>query len=214
MSMPIGARVPRRGNAFSRATGHLILWLMGWRLRGTIPNLPKMVLIGAPHTTNIDGVIGLATLFALGIRAGTMIKDSAFKGAMGVLLRWAGAIPINRRSPKGVVEQTVDAFNSNEQLCLLVAPEGTRSNATEWKRGFYHIALGAKAAILPAACDYRNKVITFGPPVTPSGNYEADLRTLLEFYRDNGEPRHPDRMSKPLCDIKGIAWRHVDDKDE
>lgn len=214
MSLPIGTQVPRRGNAFSRGMGHLILWLLGWRLRGTVPNLPKMVLIGAPHTSNMDGVIGLATLFALGIKAGTMIKDSAFKGAMGVLLRWAGAIPINRRSPKGVVEQTVDAFNSNEKLCLLVAPEGTRSNATEWKRGFYHIALGAKAAILPAACDYKNKIITFGPPVIPGGNYETDLRTLLEFYRDNGEPRHAERMSKPLCDIKGVPWQHVDDKDE
>ena len=214
MSLPVGANVPRRGNAFSRAFSRLILRLMGWRLRGAVPNLPKMVLIGAPHTSNMDGVIGILALSALGVRAGTMIKDSAFKGAMGVLLRWAGAIPINRRSPKGVVEQTVDAFNNNAQLLLLIAPEGTRSNATEWKRGFYHIALGAKAPVLPAACDYKKKIITFGPPVPASGNYAADLRTLLEFYRDNGEPRHVERMSKPLCDIKGVPWQQSDDKDE
>ena len=214
MKISVGDQVPRRGNAFSRGLGHLILWLMGWRLLGAIPNQPKMVLIGAPHTTNMDGVIGLATLSALGISAGTMIKDSAFKGVMGVILRWFGAIPINRRSPKGVVEQSVDAFNQHERLFLLIAPEGTRSNATELKRGFYHIALGAKAPILPAACNYRDKTITFGPAVMPSGDYETDLRTLLEFYRDHGEARHPSRMSKPMCDIKGLPWRRVDDKDE
>jgi 1-acyl-sn-glycerol-3-phosphate acyltransferase len=214
MNMPVGANVPRRGNFVSRGVARILLRLMGWRLAGAVPDLPKMVLIGAPHTSNMDGVIGLLTLTALGMRAGTMIKDSAFKGAMGVLLRWFGAIPINRRSPKGVVEQSVDAFNENPKLLLLIAPEGTRSNATEWKRGYYHIALGAKAPILPAACDYKRKIITFGPPVMPSGDYPADLQRLLEFYRDYGSPRHFDRMSKPLCDIMGVKWQRSDDKDE
>jgi len=49
-----------------------------WRVTGQIPDLPKMVWIGAPHTTNWDGVLGLATLLALGVDASTMIKDSAF----------------------------------------------------------------------------------------------------------------------------------------
>lgn len=214
MSLTIGANVPRRGNFFSRGLARVLLRLMGWRLEGTIPDLPKMVVIGAPHTTNMDGVIGLGTLMALGLRAGTMIKDSAFNGVMGVLLRWLGAIPINRRSAKGVVEQSVDAFNDNEKFLLLIAPEGTRSNATEWKRGYYHIALGAKAPILPAACNYRKKIITFGPTVMPSGDYPADLKRLLEFYRDYGSPRHPERMSKPLCDVMGVKWQPVDDQDE
>lgn len=214
MSLTVGADIPRRGNFFSRGLGRLVLWLMGWRLEGAIPNLPKMVLIGAPHTSNRDGVIGLTTLMALGIHAGTMIKDSAFKGVMGPLLRWFGAIPINRRSPKGVVEQSIDAFKNHTKLLLLIAPEGTRSNATEWKRGFHFIASGAQVPILPAAANYKRKIITFGPPLTPSGDYAADLQTLLEFYRDYGEPHHPERMSKPLCDIKGVKWKHVDDKDE
>ncbi|MGH8504447.1 MAG: 1-acyl-sn-glycerol-3-phosphate acyltransferase, partial [Stenotrophobium sp.] len=161
MNVIMGAEVPRRGNFFSRGLGRLVLWLMGWRVEGAIPNLKKMVLIGAPHTSNRDGVIGLTTMMAIGLRAGTMIKDSAFKGIIGLILRWFGAIPINRRSPKGVVEQSIDAFNNNPALLLLIAPEGTRSNAIEWKRGYYHIALGAKVPILPAAADYKRKAIIF-----------------------------------------------------
>ena len=213
MSLPIGPQVPRRGNAFSRTLGYLILRLMGWRLAGTIPDVPKMVLLGAPHTSNMDGVIGLSTLFALGIRASTMIKDSAFKGVMGSMLRWMGAIPINRRSAKGVVEQSIDAFNNNPKMFLLIAPEGTRSNAEEWKRGFYHIAHGAQAPILPAACDYKKKIITFGPAVMPSGDYAKDLQTILEFYRDYGVACHEELMSKPICDIKGIKWTPPNQKD-
>lgn len=202
-----GPRVPRRGNAFSRWLGRAVLRLMGWRLRGRFPDLPKMVLIGGPHTSNMDGVIALATLTALGLRAGTMIKDSAFKGAMGVLLRWFGAIPINRASPRGVVGQTVDAFNANPQFILLIAPEGTRSRAPEWKRGFYHVAQNAGVPVVAAAADYQRKIITFADPLMPSGDYAADLAQLLAFYRDHGVPRHPERVSKPIADALGIPWK-------
>lgn len=207
MDLVIGAQVPRRGNFFSRGLARLLLRMMGWRIEGAIPDLPKMLLIGAPHTSNMDGVIGLAALMALGLNAGTMIKDNAFKGMMGPLLRWFGAIPINRRSPKGVVEQSVDTFNNNAQLLLLIAPEGTRSGAPEWKRGFYHIATGASVPVLPAAANYASKTITFGPVVIPSGNYDADLRRILDFIGKHGSPRHPERLSKPLCKVMGLTWQ-------
>ncbi|MGH8528705.1 MAG: lysophospholipid acyltransferase family protein [Nevskiales bacterium] len=214
MGLHIGGKVPRRGNVLSRSLGRTVLLLMGWRLEGAIPDLPKMVLIGAPHTSNMDGVLALATLTALGLRSGTMIKDSAFKGALGALLRWFGAIPINRRSPKGVVEQSVDAFDSNPYLLLLIAPEGTRSSAPEWKRGFYHIAASAKVPILPAAIDYARKIITFGPSLAPSGDYKADLSRLLAFYGAHGSPRHPERLSKPLCEAMGREWQPREDDDD
>ena len=213
MSIPVGASVARRGNVFSRWLAWLVLRLMGWRVQGAVPDVPKMILIGAPHTSNMDGFLALATLTALGLRAGTMIKDSAFKGAMGPLLRWFGAIPINRRSPKGVVEQSVDAFDNNDRLILLIAPEGTRSSAPEWKRGFYHIAASAKVPILAAGVHYGRKIITFGLLLTPGGDYAADLQRLLEFYREYGAPRHAERMSKPLCEVKGIAWQPRPDDD-
>lgn len=209
----VGARVPRRGHAFSRWLGRTVLALMGWRIEGDIPDEPKMVLIGAPHTSNMDGVLALSTLTALGLRSGTMIKDSAFKGLLGVLLRWMGAIPINRRSPKGVVEQSVDAFHNNQALLLLLAPEGTRHAAPEWKRGYYLIAHKAGVPILPATCDYQRKVVRFGPPTRPTGDYEADFRQILGFYAKHCAARHPQRMSKPLCDLRGLPWTPEKDTD-
>lgn len=213
MSLIIGSQVPRRGNAFSRGLGHLLLWIMGWRAQGSIPNLSKMVLIGAPHTTNMDGVIALATITAYGLQAGTMIKDSAFKGLMGPLLRWFGAIPINRRSAKGVVEQSADAFTNNEKLLLLIAPEGTRHSAADWKRGYYLIAAKAGVPIVPVACDYRRKTINFGEPVYPTEGYDADNARILDFIAKNGYPHHPERLSKPLCERMGRTWQPREDKD-
>jgi 1-acyl-sn-glycerol-3-phosphate acyltransferase len=206
MSLTIGPQLPRRGNACSRWLGRVVLRAMGWRLQGAVPNLPQMVLIGAPHTTNMDGVIGITTLIALGLRAGTMIKDSAFKGLLGGLLRWLGAIPVNRKSPKGVVEQSVDAFANSPKLLLLIAPEGTRYGTAEWKRGYYLIASKAGVPVLPAAADYQSKIITFGPPLVPTGDYAADFAVLLKFYAEHGRARHPQRLSKPLCEASGQVW--------
>lgn len=207
MSVNVGAQVPRRGNAFSRWLGRTVLALMGWRLEGEIPNLPKMVMIGAPHTTNMDGVIAIATLSALGLRASTMIKDTAFAGPLGIILRFFGAIPVNRRSPKGIVEQSIDQFNSHPQFILLIAPEGTRHAAENWKRGFHLVASGAQAPVLAAAINYSAKIVTFGPPQTTTGDYEADLRSLLAFYARHAVARYPEKMSRPMAEALGQTWQ-------
>ncbi|AXQ28651.1 acyl-phosphate glycerol 3-phosphate acyltransferase [Solimonas sp. K1W22B-7] len=206
MMAPLGPRVPQRGNAFSRGLGRLVLRLMGWRVDGGVPDAPKMVLIGAPHTTNMDGVIAFAILISLGIRASTMIKDSAFRGFGGVVLRWLGAVPVNRKSPKGVVEQSVDAFNDNPQFVLLLAPEGTRSAPKAWKRGFHHVAYGAGVPIVAAAIDYQRKLVTFGPPLQPTSDYEADVGKLQDYVAAHSSPRHAERLSKPIADRQGRPW--------
>lgn len=207
MSITIGSRAPRRGNAVSRWLGRSALRLMGWRHAGAIPDEPKFVLIGAPHTANFDGVIAILSLIALGLDARTMIKHSAFRGPLGWFLTWSGAVPIDRSSPKGTIEQTVDALGQGQQMVLLLAPEGTRSSAPEWKRGFYHIAAGAKVPIVVAVCNYRTRVITFGPPLWPSGDYPSDFERILDFVHEHGYPCHPERLSKPLCERSGRTWR-------
>ncbi len=194
----LGPRLPRRGNAFSRWLGHAVLRMAGWRVRGEFPNTEKFIIIGAPHTSNVDGILGIAALLAMGLGANTMIKDSIFRGPLGWLLRWLGAIPIDRSSPRGVVEQSIEAFNQRTQMVLLITPEGTRKRAREFKRGFYRIAQGAEVLILPAAANYQRREAVLGEPMRPSGDYEQDLTKLLAFFREQGAPRRPERLSEPL----------------
>ena len=208
MTPAIGPQVPRRGHALSRWIGRTFLRLLGWRVEGEFPNLPRMVMIGAPHTSNMDGVVSIAALVAMGLKASTMIKDSAFKGVMGPILRFFGAIAIDRKSPKGVVEQSVDAIvNHPTGMLLLIAPEGTRSGPAEWKRGFWHIARGANVPVLPAAIHYGRKVVTFGPPLYPGADFDTDFATLMDFYAPLSEGCHPERTSKPLCERLGREWQ-------
>lgn len=198
MSVTIGSRVPRRGNAFSRWLASLALRVAGWSHVGALPDEPKFVLIGAPHTSNSDGVVAILSLIALGIDARIMIKNSAFRGPLGWLLTWSGAVPIDRTKPKGTIEQTIEVMEARQQMVLLLAPEGTRHSAAKWKRGFHYIAAGAKVPIVVAACNHRTRVITFGPSFYPGVDYPSDLERILDFIAEHGHPRHPERLSQPL----------------
>ncbi len=190
-------RIPRRGNAFSRWLGMWLLRLIGWRIVGELPNVPKAVVIGAPHSSNYDGLVAAGVVLALQVRIGLMAKDSLFRWPVAGLLRWLGGIPIDRRSKRGVVEQSLDRFREREQLFLGIAPEGTRAAATQWKTGFWHIARHADVPIVVAVLDYGRRELRFADVITPSEDLDADMRRILACFR-GVVPRRPARLSAPL----------------
>jgi len=80
------------------------------------------------------------------------------------------------------VAQSIQKFNQNKTMILTVAPEGTRSRVKKWKTGFYHIAKGANVPIALGFLDYRRKLGGIGPFIYPTGNIEADMKTIRAFY--------------------------------
>jgi len=177
-----GPSVPARGNAFSRWLGGLVFNGLGWRFEGSVPNLAKAVVIVAPHTSNWDFVIGVAAMFAIGIRVVFLGKHTLFRPPLGALMRWLGGLPVDRRTATGVVDEAIEMFAARESVILALSPEGTRRRVARWKSGFYYVALGANVPIVPVAFDYSRRVIHFGDPLRPSGDIEADLERLAEFF--------------------------------
>ena len=101
----------RGDNTFVSWVGKAFLKVLGWRLEGSIPDIPKYVFIASPHTSNWDFLIFLAVTFAFRMRCVWMGKDSLFRPPFGVLFTWLGGIPIDRSSSQSVVGQAVQAFN-------------------------------------------------------------------------------------------------------
>ena len=188
---------PVRGNRFSRWFARMLLKLFGWRVVNEMFPVPKAVLVGGPHTSNWDGFVTMTAMFAVGLDARIMVKDSAFVGPLGWLLRWVGCVPINRASAQRVVEQSVDLYRQHQKLVFIISPEGTRNNADSWKTGFYRIALAAQVPIVAATADYRKKEVCFAALLHPTGNLEQDLAQLYQIYRPV-TARHPQRRSLPL----------------
>ena len=70
--LPLPPSAPRvEDNPFARWLGRTILRLGGWRMEGEFPDLPRLVLIGAPHSSNWDGLWGLAAFIEAGLHAPT-----------------------------------------------------------------------------------------------------------------------------------------------
>lgn len=182
-----GPHVPRRGGAIRAALGRMLLRMFGWQIGAGPPDLGKAVVIAAPHSSNRDFFLGIALVFALRLDIHFIGKQELFRGPLGPIMRWLGGLPVNRKQPEGVVDQTVALFASRERLLLAVAPEGTRKPVPRWKSGFYRIAMGAGVPIVPGYFDNGRKVLGFGQAFLPTGDMVADLATLREFYR--GIPR-------------------------
>lgn len=186
----------RSGRSFGQRFCQLLLRLAGWRV-APFPDLDQAVVVGGPHTSNWDGVLGVVGGMALGLHVNIMIKNSLFKGPLGMLLRRLGAIPIDRARAAGVVEQAVEQFQRHDHLILVVTPEGTRTGALKWKTGFYHIANRARVPVIVATADYGTKRLTFPLVFTPTGDIDGELHRIYQTFAAV-TPRHPEKLSAPV----------------
>ena len=169
-------------NAFTRWLGRSVLRLGGWRLVGPLPDVSKLVLIAAPHSSNWDGIWGFAAKLALGFEVKVLGKAQLFWWPLGPLLRRLGVIPIDRSSPQGTVGQAVDMIRRSERIWYALTPEGTRKRVEKWKSGFWKIAHEAQVPILPAYFHYPDKRIGIGPLFATTGDMAADIAALREWY--------------------------------
>lgn len=160
----------------------ILMRLTGWRVNGKLPNLPKYVLIGAPHTSNWDFVLFLGIIFTLRANVRFMGKAELFRFPHGSFFYYCGGIPVDRKKSTGLVEQMVEACHKSDNFVLTIAPEGTRHHVTEWKRGFYHIAKNAGIPIVMAVVDGKHKEVRIGQVFQPTEDIEADMKVIQGYF--------------------------------
>lgn len=168
----------------------MVLRLLGWRVRGELPDVAKFVIIVAPHTSNWDFIVGFLAYLALELDASWFGKASIFVWPFGPILRRLGGLPVRRGASENVVDRSIAESQRRSAFILALAPEGTRRRVHTWRSGFYYIALGAALPIVAVSLDFAKREIEVGPSYQPSGDYAADLARLLErFERIAG--KHP-----------------------
>jgi 1-acyl-sn-glycerol-3-phosphate acyltransferase len=159
-----------------------LLRLGGWRMVGAFPDLPQAVLIGAPHSSNWDGLWGFLVKIAMGLEIRIFAKHQLFWWPLGALLRWLGVIPVNRGEARGLVDQTLQMFRSQERLWIGIAPEGTRTRVERWKPGFWKIAKAAGVPVVPAYFHYPERIIGIGEPFELGDDMDADIARIRAWY--------------------------------
>ncbi|GAA4372178.1 1-acyl-sn-glycerol-3-phosphate acyltransferase [Nocardioides caricicola] len=167
---------------FRRNLARLLLRLARWKTVGEVPR--KGILVGAPHTSNWDWVLTMLLAWDYNIQIRLLVKDSLFKGPLGSILRWSGAVELDRENPGETIRRLIVDSETDETFLLGIAAEGTRSRGEYWKSGFYRISQQTGLPITLAFLDAPSRTVGWGPTFALTGDVVADMDRLREFFAD------------------------------
>ena len=163
-------------------------WLLykklGWTKCVTVVHPDKFIICLAPHTSNWDFIIGQLYAQAEGFKINFLMKREWFFWPLGVIFRSLGGIPVWRSKHTSMTDNLAETAKTKDSFKLCITPEGTRSPNTEWKKGFYFIALKAEIPILLYGVDYEKKKIVCTDSFTPSGNIDEDMPKIKSYFKD------------------------------
>ena len=156
----------------------LLLRIAGWKVDITLPDYPKSIICVAPHTSNWDFILGKLAYASVGRKAGFLMKEAWFFFPLGCFFKAIGGIPVPKRKGSSLVD----------------TPEGTRSRTTEWRHGILHISRQAHVPIALGIIDYPTRQIIIRDSFTPTGDVEADMRAIKDYYKPY-TGRYPEKFT-------------------
>ena len=178
----------------------IILKIIGWKvvLDGDIKNLDRCVLVTAPHTANMDYILGILTFWYLGKKMKVVIKDDHTKAFYGKIVEKEGGIGINRAQANDLVNILSDLYKT-EDFSLIITPEGTRNKVRKWRLGFLEIAKKADVKLVTAGGDYKRKEVRLGKEIANYQNREfADFMGEIEEHFKGFTPKFPEQYNTKI----------------
>ena len=179
---PVHLRANR--GAVSRWLGRTVLSILGWRVEGQIPDLKRLLVIGAPHTSNWDGVFGFAAILGLDAKITFFGKHSLFtQPLLGRFLAYMGGIPVDKTKPgSGLTDVVIENMAQLNGSLIVISPEGTRAKTERLKSGFLRIADAVEGKVFLAAFDFGKKRIVLDSFLDRSKDYEQDIAYVTAYY--------------------------------
>ena len=193
----ISQAMPVQTGPIGRTLGRWLLGGLGWRVVGKLPEVDKVLIIVAPHTSNWDYVIGMGMKFFVGLRVRYLMKSEINRWPFRALLKWTGGVPVYRFEKTDIIAQTVDWVKNEDNVWLAMAPEGTRSKLEKWKTGFLRIAHGANIPLLIIGIDARKKQFVIDKVIWPQeleGDLTTQAKTIQTYFLDNFEGINPEKQ--------------------
>lgn len=172
---------PAFGGPLSRLFGRMMLRSVGMKLGGVVPDVPKAILLGAPHTTNWDLILAMGMRYALGLNYSWMMKKEAFFFPFGGIFKRMGGVPIDRKAAKGVVGEMQDWFDANEKAWIGITPEGTRTKVTAYKKGYLRIAYATGVPVFVVGVNRETRTLVFDRFMELSGDLDADNAKIRNY---------------------------------
>jgi 1-acyl-sn-glycerol-3-phosphate acyltransferase len=171
--------------------------ILGWKLEGKMsPKITKCIVVAGPHTSNYDLLLAMAGFYKMKLPIKYLIKKEWLDfWPLGKMFRNSGAIGVNRDKNNTLVDSLAELITSSqENMAIMISPEGTRKLVHRWKTGFYYTALKAQVPIVLSHLDYRTKTAAIGPSFMPCGCFRKDMIIIKNYYKDV-TPKYPENFS-------------------
>lgn len=182
----------------------LLLKREKWTIIGEIPNINRMVLIGAPHTAYRDAWFALLAVLSLDIkvkffgarwifsRLPSPIHFSKNLDRQGIpwpfgwlqkyfLLR-LGGIPVFREENKGLIESVSEVLEGLNSFILCVAPEGGLKHVDTLRSGYYYISKKLDIPCVPIEIDFENRRFKIHKPREVLDTFEEDSLAVQKIF--------------------------------
>ena len=170
------------GNAITRWIGAKILKMIGWKITGRLPDEKKAIIIGAPHTSNMDFIIAMGAMLSVGLRFSWMMKREAFFWPLGGLWKKMGGVPIDRSKKSDITAQMAEWFRDNDNVWLGITPEGTRSKVPAFKKGYLRVAYAANVPIFVVGINGATKEVVLDKVWNLTYDTEKDNKAIKRYY--------------------------------
>jgi hypothetical protein len=157
---------------------------MGWKTNITVAHPKKYIICLAPHTSNMDFLIGQLFAKAENMPSGFLMKKEWFFWPLGPIWRRLGGIPVWRDKKTSMTDRLAEVARKADKFSLCITPEGTRSLNPDWKLGFYFIAQKAGIPILLYGVDYERKLIECTRMIEPTGDVEGDMKEIKLYFKN------------------------------
>jgi len=159
-----------------------ILLILGWKTKGSFPNLNKSIVIFAPHTSYWDSFYGKLFFMQTNVNHRFITKSDYFKFPQNILLNLYGSIPVSHNGK--YVTEIAQLIESHNKIHIVISPEGQLAKTNRWKKGFYYMANTANVPLVVGYIDYQKKEVGIKGIINDVDNIETTFSKINEMYKD------------------------------
>ena len=197
-------KIPQKKRIILGPLSRFLLKIFKWDITGEIPNLSKMVLIGAPHSAMRDGWYGLLAVLALDLkvtfygaswiftRLTSLITFSKNLDKLGIpwplgwlqkiILIRLGGVPVYRVNSRGTIKAAIEKFSTMDNYLLLIAPEAGTELVPKFRSGFYYLAKELNIPYVPVEIDFKNRAFNIRSPENVTSSFEEESKKIISIF--------------------------------
>lgn len=180
-----------------RFPGFILTRLLGWKMVGEFPDVPKSIVIFAPHTSYYDAFFGKLYFLELGIKHHFLSKKELFFFPMNILLKWYGSIPVRGVMGRNAIYDVAKMLNSSDSLHVILSPEGAFAKVTKWDKGFIYMSFKSNVPIVVGYLDYKKKEVGVKGVIESAEDVNSVMAQVNEMY-SGVTAKHPENFSTNL----------------